>query len=381
MRFPVANPVLGKSELKYLQKCLDSNWISSSGALIAQFEEKFAEAFGPGKAVATNSGTMALDLAFHSLELSPGDEVIVPDFTFAGSVSPVCRAQAVPVYCPPAKEHWNMDLNALEPLINSRTKAILAVHLYGQPCDMVKVMQIAKKYDLKVIEDCAEALGAKVNGQKVGTFGDIACFSFFANKVLTTGEGGLCLTRSEEWLEKLLLYRDHGMLPNERYWHRVIGFNGRMTNLQAAVGCGQLESVHEMIEKRKQIHCWYQDVFSDESYFFPIKKGDHIEDVNWLESPVLRPECSLNRDQLCEELLKEGIDTRPFFYPLSSMPAYDKFGTTHANALFFSSHGFNLPTYTSLSKKDVHWIAKKVVELLSLQYKEGSGVTCRLKIP
>ena len=381
MQYPVASPHIGPKEREYVLDCLDAQWISSSGTYITTFEEQFARMFGPGRCVATGNGTVALDLAMNSLGIKDGDEVIVPNFTFAGTVSPIYRAHGIPVFIPPGSRSWNMDPACLEALITTRTKAVAVVHLYGVPCNMSAIMELAQKYNLLVIEDCAEALGAKINGQFVGTFGDVACYSFFGNKVLTTGEGGMCMTQSEKVYEKLRLYRDHGMKTHERYWHRVIGYNGRMTNLQAAIGCGQLEHVQSMIARRNEIHKIYQATFSTREYFLKLDVPQSAEAVNWLESPVLLDKRSLDRDLLITQLKAEGIDSRPFFYPMSNMPAFSRYGIVDPLSNYYASHGLNLPTYTSMTDDDVAHVAQKTVEILDRQDRKGSGVTIPFKTP
>ncbi len=368
LKYPVANPKLGEPERKYLKEAIDTNWISSAGPFINQFEESFSTHFGPGHSVAVGSGTMAIELALEAVGVSPGDEVIVPNFTFVGSVSPIYRLHAIPVLAPTEPDGWSMDTRKLESLLTHKTKAIIAVHLYGVPCDIKAIMSFANQHGLKVIEDCAEALGATVDGQQVGTFGDVGCFSFFGNKVLTTGEGGVCITQDKDLSELIRLYRDHGMSKDHRYWHKVIGYNGRMTNLQAAVGLGQCERADEMISRRKEISRLYDEVFDTTPYLRKYAIPDGVENVCWLKSPVLQAQSNLNRDQLLIELREKGIEGRPFFYPCSSMPAYARFGLDDPNSIDVASHGFNLPTYPNLTDSEVKEIAETTVELISHQY-------------
>lgn len=381
IRYPVANPLIGGNERKYVDECIDTHWISSSGKYIQAFETSFSDKFGPGVCVAVCNGTIAIDLALEAVGVSPGDEVIVPNFTFAGSVSPIYRLHAIPVLVPPNHNNWNVDVDEIESRITKKTKAIIAVHLYGIPCDIKRIMEIAKKHHIAVIEDAAEALGAKVDGQFVGTFGDVGCFSFFGNKVLTTGEGGMCICKNAELANRIKLYRDHGMTRDERYWHKVIGYNGRMTNMQAAVGLGQLESIEGLIHKRMEIRKAYSEVFDQTDFFQDIKIPDHTEVVNWLQSPVLKIESNFDRNKLGEALLEKGVETRPFFYPIAQMPAFSRFGLNDEYSDMFSSHGFNLPTYTQLTLEEVTWIAEQTCEILKEQYNPGSGKTFPLVLP
>jgi len=380
-RYPVANPQIGKNERTYVDECIDTHWISSSGKYINAFEESFSNIFGPGLSVAVNSGTIAIDLALEAVGISPGDEVMVPNFTFAGSVSPIYRLHAIPVLIPPRKDTWNIDVDLLKKHLTPKTKAIIAVHLYGHPCDIKAIVEFAKENNLAVIEDAAESLGAKVDGQFVGTFGDVGCFSFFGNKVLTTGEGGLCLCKNQQLADNIRLYRDHGMTNKQRYWHKVIGYNGRMTNMQAAVGLGQLERIESLIERRMEIHAIYNDTFSKTEFFKEISIPQNTQIVNWLESPVLKEGCGFDRNQLIEDLAKESIETRPFFYPISQMPAYSRFGLNDPYSDYFSSHGINLPTYTQLTDDDVKFIAQNLCDHLEKQFSVGSTETLTLQLP
>lgn len=375
IRFPVAKPELGEQEKLNVLTCMDSEWISSSGPFVKQFESSFTREFGGIHAVAVNSGTMAIDLALEAVGVSPGDEVIAPNFTFVGSISPIYRLHGIPVLAPTEKNGWNMDVDALPSLISKKTKAIIAVHLYGIPTNIKKIVEIAKAHNLYVIEDCAESLGACVDGQPVGTFGDVGCFSFFGNKVLTTGEGGVCITSSQEKSDLIRLYRDHGMTTEHRYWHKVIGYNGRMTNLQAAVGCGQLTHVRQMIDRRKVIHSLYQSKFEESPFFENITVPEGVEPVCWLESPLLQGERGLERDRLLQKLAEDGIETRPFFYPCSVMPAFSRFGLDDERSVHVASHGFNLPTYPSLKDEDVLWIADRTLHHLQEMDQPDSRVT------
>lgn len=381
IKYPVANPLIGEREREYVDECVRSQWISSSGKYISQFEDAFARWNRAGHAVCVSNGTIAIDLALTALGISPGDEVIVPDFTFVGSVSPIWRLHAIPVLVPSSPDSWNVDPDEIEKRITKKTRAIIAVHLYGHPCNIEAIADIAKRHDLVLVEDCAEALGAKVNGKSVGSFGQIGCFSFFGNKVLTTGEGGMCVTESEELATLIRLYRDHGMSKEERYWHRVIGYNGRMTNLQAAVGLGQVERLEEMIERREAIHRAYDSVFSKTDLFRQVKQPKGAESVTWLESPVLAAGMSLNRRLLMDELLQRGIETRPFFYPVSAMPAYSRFGHAEPNSVYWASHGLNLPTYENLKTDEAVEIAENVVDILERQANREKGKTIPATYP
>ena len=250
VHFPVAIPNLNGNEFKYLTDAFLSTWISSSGKYIDKFESEFSSYSDCTYGVTVSNGTVALHLALVALGISEGDEVIIPDLTFAATINAVLHANATPVIVDIGKDSWCISPDEIKKAITSKTKAIIPVHLYGQPCDMGAIMKIAKKYNLKVIEDCAEAHGAMYGDKKVGSFGDIGCFSFYGNKVITTGEGGMCTTNNSELNNKMRILRDHGMSATKRYWHDIVGYNYRMTNLQAAIGLAQLERIEDIHKNR-----------------------------------------------------------------------------------------------------------------------------------
>ncbi|NQU99168.1 MAG: DegT/DnrJ/EryC1/StrS aminotransferase family protein, partial [Parcubacteria group bacterium] len=239
----VSKPSLGREELNNVMEAIKSSWISSKGKFITEFEENFAEYCGVKYGIATANGTVALHLALKALKISKGDEVIVPDLTFIATANVVTYCNAKPIFIDSNPDYWCIDPEKIEEKITTKTKAIIPVHLYGHPCDMDAITKIAKKYGLYVIEDAAEAHGAGYKGKKVGSFGDISCFSFYGNKIITTGEGGMCLTNNQKLAERMKILRDHGMSPDKRYWYDVIGFNYRMTNIQAAIGVAQLKKI------------------------------------------------------------------------------------------------------------------------------------------
>ncbi len=346
MYFPVAIPNLGGNEFKYLTEAFMSTWISSSGKYIGMFEKSFSEYSDCGHGVAVSNGTVALHLALVALGIGEGDEVIVPDLTFAATINTVLHANAVPVIVDVEEESWCIDPKAVEKAITPKTKAIIPVHLYGQACDMEAIMGIASKYGLKVIEDCAEAHGAMFKGRKVGSFGDVGCFSFFGNKVITTGEGGMCVTNDSALTDKMRVLRDHGMSKTKRYWHDFVGYNYRMTNLQAAIGVAQLERVEEIHKNRRLYEISYKEVLNGDIFSFQKDlPGRHR--ITWLVSVLLDE--SIDRDTYMARLKENGIDARPFFYPLSDMEVYSpycRFETPVAKKL--SKQGLNLPTYESL---------------------------------
>lgn len=355
--FPVAEPNLEGNEYKYLNDAFLSSWISSSGEYINKFEKEFSKYIGTKYGVATSNGTTALSLALAALDIKDGDEVILPDFTFAATINTVIHLNAKPVIVDIEKESWCIDPIEIEKAITPKTKAIIPVHIYGQPCNMEKIMDIAEKHNLFVIEDCAQAHGAKYGDKKIGSFGHISCFSFFGNKVITTGEGGMCLTDSEELDEKMRVLRDHGMSKTKRYWHEVVGYNFRMTNLQAAIGVAQLERIDTILENRKKYEQAYKNTLKEFNYITYQKSNlENREKITWLASILV--DTPINRDALIVELKEIGIDARPFFYPLSVMEIYKDYLFSNKNSIELSKKGLNLPTYASLYKLD------KIVENL-----------------
>lgn len=341
LHIPIAAPDLKGNEFDYLMDAFLSTWISSSGEYIDRFETDFPEFCETKYGVAVSNGTVALHLAMVTLGIGAGDEVIVPDLTFAATINTVIHANATPVIVDIERSSWCIDPEEIEKAITPRTKAIIPVHLYGQPCDMDKIMAIARKHNLFVIEDCAEAHGAEYNGRKVGSFGDISCFSFYGNKIITTGEGGMCITNSEVNYEKMRVLRDHGMSKTKRYWHTAVGYNYRMTNLQAAIGVAQIERIHEILDDRRNIENQFVEKLKNiPGISFQRSNLEKRKKITWLV-------CALfEQDKLktMEILSKNGIDTRSFFFPLSEMDIYKEYVFSNAVSVEISAKGLNFPT-------------------------------------
>lgn len=348
---PVCEPSLGEEELENVVQAVRSGWISSSGRFVAEFEENFADYCGIRYGVSTSSGTTALHLALVALGIKKGDEVIVPALTFISPANAVTYCGAKPVFVDSHKDYWCIDPEKIE--ITPETRAIIPVHLYGHPCDMGPIMDLAQDHDLYVIEDACEAHGAEYKGKKIGSFGDVSCFSFYGNKILTTGEGGMCLTDDDELYEKMRILRDHGFDPERRYWHNVIGFNYRMTNLQAAVGVAQLKRLDEFVRKKRNIAKWYERGLTHETIELHPEMP-WAKCVYWMYS-ILVPDCG----GLIERLEENGIDTRPFFYPVSVLPLY-KTDERFPVAERLSLMGVNLPSSTRLMKEEVEYVCENV---------------------
>lgn len=362
---PIASPVLEGNELSYIAECVSTNWISSQGKFVGQFEENFANKYEIDFAVSVTNGTAALHLALVALNIGYGDEVILPSLTFAATINAVLYTGAIPVIVDVEKESFCIDPNAIEQHISPKTKAIIPVHLYGQVCQMDKIMVIAQNHNLKVIEDCAEAQGAQFRNQFVGSMGDIGCFSFFGNKIMTTGEGGMCTTRRPELNQKMRLLRDHGMDKSKgAYYHSAIGFNYRMTNMQAAIGVAQLERIDDIQKKRLELEKAYVEHLKDYVCFIPQKSYDDRQKVCWLVS-FLFEHPSFNRDSLINRLKKQNVDARPFFIPMHEMEIYKKYAKTECpNSSYLSQVGINFPTSVAFSENKLAETIQKIKSCL-----------------
>jgi perosamine synthetase len=359
-RISVASPRIGDAEKRYVADCLDSTWISSIGSYLSRFEERFAKFCGVKHAIATNNGTTAIHLALVALGIGRGDEVIVPTLTFIATANAVHHCGATPVLVDCDGETLNIDVHAIKRKIAARTRAIIPVHLYGHPVDMDPILDLAREHDLYVVEDSAEAHGAKYKGKTVGSIGACAAFSFYGNKIVTTGEGGMVTTNDDELAAKLRLYRGQGMDPNRRYWHPVIGYNYRMTNIAAAIGCAQMERVDEALARRKQLASWYARGLSRiPGLMLPVKK-EYAEHVYWMYT-VLLPECGADtRDAIGNILEINGIETRPIFYPMHLLPPYKDDATQYPKATKCAARGMSLPTHESLTEEDVAYICEQL---------------------
>lgn len=358
----ISEPSLGIEELNNVIEAVKSSWISSKGKFITEFEEKFAEYCGVKYGIATFNGTVALHLALKALMIDKGDEVIVPDLTFIATANVVTYCNAKPIFIDSHPDYWCIDPEKIEEKITTKTKAIIPVHLYGHPCDMDEIIKIAKKHGLYIIEDAAEAHGTEYKGEKVGSFGDISCFSFYGNKIITTGEGGMCSTNNQELAERMKILRDHGMNPNKRYWYDVIGFNYRMTNIQAAIGIAQLKKIDKFIKRKRQIARKYSKELKDLEMKGLVTLHPEMlwaKNVYWMYSILLEENFGISRDELIHLLKKRDIETRPFFYPIHIMPPYNKTKCNVNNiAKNISLKGINLPSSSALKDSEIQYIVE-----------------------
>ncbi len=353
---PVYAPFLTGVEKKYVNECLDETWISSKGSFISRFEASFAAYTKIAHATTVSNGTVALHLALLALGLKAGDEVIVPTLTYVASVNTILQVGAEPVYVDANPFTYQMDVDDVVRKISPRTKAIMAVHLYGLPCDMDALTKICRDHQLFLIEDCAEAFGTYYKDQHVGHFGDVATFSFFGNKTITTGEGGMVVTSSKHVMDKVCHLKNQGVSLTQEYWHDVLGYNYRMTNICAAIGLAQLEQADVILAKKRQIASWYQEDLVD----LPLTMHEEIDNTRhsfWMCSILLDEQ---GKQALLRAHLKtSGVETRPFFHPAHTLPHCKRPGS-HPVAESLSARGINVPSSPLLSHDDVRHITTAI---------------------
>ncbi len=352
-KIPIYQPALDGNEKKYVNECLDTNWISSRGEFIKKFEDGFCNFTGANHAISVSNGTVAIHLALVTLGIGNGDEVIVPSFTYIASVSTIVLTGATPVFVDSLESTWQIDPEDVKKKITPKTKAIMAVHLYGHPCQMDELVKIAKENNLFLIEDCAEAFGSKFKNRHVGTFGDISTFSFYGNKTITTGEGGMVITNDETLFDRAYHLRMHGLAKYREYWHDVIGFNYRMTNICAAIGLAQLENADKRIKMKREL----ANLYNTKLEGLPVTPHFETKDclhTFWMYS-ILTQTPSL-RDDLRDYLKEHSIETRPTFYPVHTMPMFSQKFQKLAVAESLGWRGINLPSWPGLSNEQLEEI-------------------------
>jgi len=361
-RLPVAAPSLGERELLYVAECVLTGWVSSGGAFVTRFEEMFAEFCGTRHAVATSNGTSALHLALLALGLGPGDEVIVPSFTFIATANAVTYTGARPVFVDCDPETWTLDPALAAEAVTAKTKAIVPVHVYGHPADMDPILELGSQHGLPVVEDAAEAHGARYKGRPVGGLGEIGIFSFFGNKIVTTGEGGMVVTDDDEIAEKVRLLRGHGMSPERRYWHPVLGYNYRLTNVQAALGVAQMERVDEILASKRRIADTYGEHLAGVPGLRLPVEAPWATNVHWLYSVLIdEDEFGMKRDRVMEVLSSE-VETRTLFPPVHRQPIYDR-GETLPVTERLAAAGLSLPSAPGLPPEEVRRVASRLTAL------------------
>lgn len=351
---PVNEPLLDGNEKKYLQECIDTGWISSEGPFVRQFETEFASRMGRRHGIAVCNGSVAIDAAIAALRLEKGDEIIMPTFTIISCAAAIVRAGAVPVLVDSDPETWNMDVSRIEERITSKTKAIMVVHIFGLPVDMGPVLEIADRYGLKIIEDAAEMHGQSYRGRSCGSFGDISTFSFYPNKHITTGEGGMILTDDDELAERCRSLRNLCFKTEQRFVHDELGWNFRMTNLQAALGVAQLERLDEFVERKKMMGRHYTELLDGVNGIqLPLSRTDYAENIYWVYGLVLEDSVSFDAREAMKRLAERGIGTRPFFWPMHEQPVFRGMGLFHGEshpvAERIARRGFYVPSGMALT--------------------------------
>lgn len=357
MQIPIYQPCLLGNEKHYVGECLETNWISSKGRFIGEFEESFCRFTGSRHAVSVCNGTVALHLALVALGIGNGDEVIVPTLTYIASVNAITYTGATPVFVDSLRDTWQMDPQDVVRKLTKASRALLCVHVYGHPCDMKELLGIARDRDLFVIEDCAEAFGSRYQDVHVGNFGDIATYSFYGNKTITTGEGGMVVTNDRTLYERAVHFKGQGLASHREYWHDVVGYNYRMTNICAALGLAQLEQADSFLARKRQIVQWYREGLDGLPVEIHLEIGD-VRHSYWMVSILV--ENAGHRDLLRAYLAKEGIETRPVFFPVHTMPMYASRYERHPVADDIARRGINLPSFPGLSRDMVCEIASRI---------------------
>jgi perosamine synthetase len=367
-QIPLIQPIFDGNELEYVTECIRTGWISSQGKYVRMFEESFSEYVGCPYSLAVSNGTVALHLALVTLGIGPGDEVIVPDLTFAAPVNAVLYVGATPVLVDVDPVTMAIDADAATAAITDRTRAIIPVHLYGHPADMTKLMQLAEQHDLLVIEDCAEALGSRYGDAHVGNFGHASTFSFYGNKTITTGEGGMVLFRDAAIRERAKILRDHGMSPDRRYWHNEVGFNYRLTNIQAAIGLAQLERIGTFIDRKRWIADQYKARLSGiDALQLPTEQGKAFNSY-WLYTVVLDINYVSKRNSILDMLKENGIEARPVFFPLHRMPPYERYSRSGAQwtvANHLSDGGISLPSSVHVTENELQRVCSMLITAIA----------------
>ncbi len=365
---PVNEPLLNGNEKKYLVECIETGWISSEGPFIKKFEQQFSERMGRKHGIAVCNGTAAIDAAVEALCLGPGDEVIMPSFTIISCVNQLIRNGAKPVLIDSDPITWNMDVSQIEAKITSRTKAIMMVHIFGLPVDVDPVLDIAKRYGLKVIEDAAEMHGQNYKGMPCGSFGDVSTFSFYPNKHITTGEGGMIICNDEFLADECRSLRNLCFQSNKRFVHERLGWNLRMTNMQAALGVAQLERLDEFVFRKREMGKQYTKLLSDcRGVQLPLPRTDYAENIYWVYGLVIDESSGKDASVVMQQLAEKGIGTRPFFYPMHQQPVLKGMGFFEGEHFPVSERlyrqGFYIPSGMALTKNQMEKVAEAVREI------------------
>lgn len=366
---PVNQPLLDGKERQYLNECIDQGWISSEGPFVKRFEQEFAARVGRKYAIAVSNGSVALDAAVVALGIGAGDEVILPTFTIISCAAAIVRAGAIPIVVDSEPDTWNMVAAQIEAKITPKTKAIMVVHIYGLPVDMAPILALAEKYGLHIIEDAAEMHGQTYKNQPCGSFGDLSTFSFYPNKHITTGEGGMIVTDSEVLAERCQSLRNLCFQPTRRFVHEELGWNLRMTNLQAALGLAQLERLDEFVIRKRQMGKRYTELLADvPGIELPLGSQEYAHNIYWVYGLVLKKEISFDAAEAMKRLSEQKIGTRPFFWPMHEQPVFRKMGLfpgeLYPVAERLARRGFYIPSGLALTNEQIERVAMTVRELL-----------------
>ena len=366
---PVNEPLLNGNEKKYLCECIDSGWISSEGPFVKEFEKKMSDTVGRKYGIAVSNGTAALEVSIQALGIKPGDEIIMPTLTIISCARAVTKVGAIPILVDSDLHTWNMDVNEIEKKITDRTKAIMIVHLYGLPVDVDRVLELARKYNLKIIEDAAEMHGQTYRDRPCGSFGNVSVFSFYPNKHITTGEGGMIVTDDEELAVRCRSLRNLCFNENRRYVHREIGHNYRFTNLQAAIGLAQLERLDEFVMRKRKMGRYYTEKLCNvKGLMLPIEKTDYADNIYWVYGLVLEKGVQMDNVTVQKFLAKRGIGTRTFFWCMHEQPVYQKAGMflseTYPNAEYLARKGFYIPSGLALTEEQMNRVIEALVSLM-----------------
>jgi perosamine synthetase len=362
-RIDLAAPFVGESEKAYVADCLDSTWISSAGAYVERFEQGFAEFCEARHAISCTNGTTALHLALMALGVGPGDEVIVPTLTFVATANAVTHCGARPVFVDAEPDTWNIDPRLVEAKITPRTRGIIVVHLLGHPADTDPILAIARRHGLFLVEDAAQSPGARHRGRRVGSLGDVAAFSFYANKIITTGEGGMVVTNDDALAAKIRLLKAHGRDPRRRYSYSMVGYNYRMTNVTAAIGVAQLERVGWQLERRREIAGWYREGLQDLPEVTWQREQDWATHVWWIFSVLLDEGCPADRDAVMAAFQEAGIETRPVEMPIHQLVPYRHLDTRDFPvAERVGRRSISLPTWAGVTREDVDYVCAALRE-------------------
>ena len=361
-RFPLASPIIGEQELSNIVDVIKTGWISSRGSYINSFEKKFSRYLGGGYSVAVSNGTNALQIGLTSLGIKKGDEVIIPNFTFGGTINAVINSGAKPVIADVSLSNWTINLENIKKKVTKKTKAIMPVHIYGQPYEINEIKKFAKKKKIKIVDDCAEAVGAKYKNRVVGLENDCSCFSFFANKTITTGEGGMIVFKNKKNAKKARILINQGLSDKKKYYHDYAGTNFRMTNMQASIGVAQLDNIKYLLDVRKKTFSFYDKVFKTKKYLTLLPKNNWSENSYWLYTLLVNNLGEKKRNQIILNLQKFGIECRPGFCSLNKMKPFRKYSRgNYKNSNYLSDNSISLPTI-NLTKKNQIYIIRKFLE-------------------